>query len=250
VKNYEARRHHQQPKKTLPLVKLPSFNGDNDSNVYLGWKVKVEQIFNMYEVKEDQKVKLSSLEFEDYAMQWWHQTIMNIRLNKRPTMISWHDLKLCMRPRFVPPHYRKKLLMKLQWLHQGPRIVDEYFKDLEVTLTKINMHESKESKITRFVSGLRREIQNVVELYEYTSLDKLVHLAIKVQSQLLRKTFSNIFIMMTFTTHLGRIKINFTIKIFLPIPLKNPPHKLLKTTFPLLELNRQPKPQIKNVSNV
>ena len=31
-------------------------------------------------------------------------------------------------------------------------MVDEYFKDLEVTLTKINMHESEESNIARFVN--------------------------------------------------------------------------------------------------
>jgi len=41
---------------------------------------------------------------------------------------------------------------------------------LRTTLTKENMHESDESKIDRFVSGLRREIQDVVELYEYTTL--------------------------------------------------------------------------------
>ena len=50
------------------------------------------------------------------------------------------------------------------------------------------MHETEESKIARFVSGLRREIQNVVELYEYTSLEKLVHLTIKVESELFKKT--------------------------------------------------------------
>jgi len=43
------------------------------------------------------------------------------------------------------------------------------------------MHESEESKIARFVGGLRRDIQDVVELYEYTSLEKLVDLAIKVE---------------------------------------------------------------------
>jgi len=68
-----------------------------------------------------------------------------------------------MRARFVPPHYRKELLLKLQRLQQGPRSVNEYFKDLETTLTKINMHDSEESKIARFVSGLRREIQDIVE---------------------------------------------------------------------------------------
>jgi len=89
-----------------------------------------------------------------------------------------------MRVRFIPPHYRKELLLKLQRLHQGSKGVDEYFKDLEVTLTKINLHESEESKMARFVSGLQREI-DVVKLYEYTSLKKLVHLAIKVKSQVL-----------------------------------------------------------------
>jgi len=54
----------------LPYVKLPSFSGDSDPNLYLGWEAKVEQIFNVHEVQDDQKVKLASLEFLDYAMQW------------------------------------------------------------------------------------------------------------------------------------------------------------------------------------
>ena len=49
------------------------------------------------------------------------------------------------------------------------------------------MHESEESNIARFVSGFRRIIQDVVELYEYTSLKKLVHLTIKVESQVLKR---------------------------------------------------------------
>jgi len=88
-------------------------------------------------------------------MQWWHQTVMDIGMNKRSFVVSWDDLKDCMHAQFVPPHYRKKLLLKLQWLQQGPRTVDEYFKDLETTLTKINMDDSEESKIVRFVNDLR-----------------------------------------------------------------------------------------------
>ena len=121
-------------------------------------------------------------------MQWWYKVVVDIGLNKRPTVVTWDDLKLCMHARFVSPHYRKELLLKLQRLQQGPRSVDEYFKDLESTLTKIEMHEKEESKIAKVISDLRREIQDVVELYEYSSLEKLDHLAIKVESQLLKKT--------------------------------------------------------------
>jgi len=62
--------------------------------------------------------------------------------------------------------------LKLQWLQQGSSSVDEYFKELETILTKIDMDESEESKIARFVSGLIREIQDVVEIYEYSSIKK------------------------------------------------------------------------------
>ena len=68
---FEERCHQHSPSKSsFPSLKLPVFNGESDPNVYLGWEAKVEQIFNVYEVQEDQKVKLASLEFLDYAMQW------------------------------------------------------------------------------------------------------------------------------------------------------------------------------------
>ena len=41
--------------------------------------------------------------------------------------------------------------------------------------------------IVRFVSGLRKDIQDIVELQEYSSLDSLVHLAMKVEAQLAKK---------------------------------------------------------------
>jgi len=38
----EDRGHpHQPPKPSFPFIKLPSFNGESDHNVYLGWEAKV-----------------------------------------------------------------------------------------------------------------------------------------------------------------------------------------------------------------
>ena len=93
---------------------------------------------------------------------------MDIDLHKRPPVVSWNDLKACLRARFVPPHFRKDLMLKLQRFHQGTLSVDDYFKQLDTFLIRINMDESEEAKIARFVSGLRRDIQDVVELQEYS----------------------------------------------------------------------------------
>jgi len=76
---------------------------------------------------------------------------MDIGLNKRPIVVSWYNLKACMRKRFVPPPSRKEHLLKFQRLHQGHRMVDEYFKDFETTLVRTNMHDNEETKIVKFV---------------------------------------------------------------------------------------------------
>ena len=102
-------------------------------------------------------------------------------------MVSWYDLKACMLARFVPPPPRKEHLLKFQRLHQGHRMVVEYFHELETTLTKMNIHDNEESKIKGFVSGLRKEIKDLVELHEYSSFKKVVHLAIKVETDILKK---------------------------------------------------------------
>ena len=101
----------------------------------------------------------------------------DIELHKRPPVaVSWDDLKACLRARFVPPHFRKDLLLKLQRFHQGMLSVDDHFKQLDTLLIRVNMDESEEAKIAQFVSGLRRDIQDVVELQEYSSFVNVVHL--------------------------------------------------------------------------
>jgi len=106
------------------------------------------------------------------------------------------------------------------------------------------MHDSEKSKFARFVSGLRREIQDIVELYDYSSLEKLVHLAIKVESQVLKKTFLKNTHNDDFYKCSWRTKKKFKPKLFLPISQKKPLHKIkfLKITLPLL--CHPPKPQI------
>jgi len=147
--------------------------------------------------------------------------------------------------RFVPPHFRKDLLLKLQRLHQGTLSVDAYFKELETLLIQVDMHENEEAKMIRFVSGLRRDIQNVVGLHQYSSLQNLVHLAIKVESQISKKNALKILIMMAITTTLGKIKTN----LFQSILLKNHLSKLGILSLQLLILSHQQNRLVRNVLN-
>ena len=43
----------------------------------------------------------------------------------------------------------------------------KYYKELETLVLKIELEESEKAMIARFVSGLRKDIQDIVELQEY-----------------------------------------------------------------------------------
>ena len=55
-------------------------------------------------------------------------------------------------------------MLKLQRFQQGTLSVDAYYKELETLLCKLEIREDDEALIARFVSGLRKEIQDIVEL--------------------------------------------------------------------------------------
>jgi hypothetical protein len=70
---------------------------------------------------------------------------------------------------------------------QGTKSVEEYHKELEMTMIRANVNEDEEVTMSRFLNGLNRDISNVVELQSYVDLEELVHLANKVEGQLKRK---------------------------------------------------------------
>jgi hypothetical protein len=66
--------------------------------------------------------------------------------------------------------------------------VKEYQKDLEVAMIRGNVVEEEEVIMSMFLNGLNRDITNVVELQPYMDLNELMHLTIKMEKQIKRKS--------------------------------------------------------------
>ena len=58
-------------------------------------------------------------------------------------------------------------------------------------MTRANIEEDREAKMARFLAGLNRQIQNVVELQHYVELENMVHMAIKIENQVKRRDNTN-----------------------------------------------------------
>ena len=83
---------------------------------------------------------------------------------------SWEVLKALMQRRSVPSHYHRDLYIKLQTLRQGSKSVEEYDKEMETLMIHANIEAAREATMARFLSGLNRDIANVVELKDYMEL--------------------------------------------------------------------------------
>ena len=65
--------------------------------------------------------------------------------------------------------------------------MDDYHKEMEIAMIRVNVEEDREATMARFLNMLNRDIANVVELQHYVELEDMVHMAIKVERQLKRK---------------------------------------------------------------
>lgn len=61
--------------------------------------------------------------------------------------------------------------MKLQRFQQCQICLNDYFKKLEFLMLRVGIDEYNEENVARFVNGLRRDIQDLVELYDYSIIE-------------------------------------------------------------------------------
>ncbi|RDY04947.1 hypothetical protein CR513_11265, partial [Mucuna pruriens] len=121
---------------------------------YLEWERKVEHVFDYHNYSKEKKVKLELVEFIDYA----NQFVINRRRNEKRLIRTWKDIKSIMRRRFVSSQCYRDLHRKLKCLTQGSMSVQDYYKEMEIAMTRVNVEENQEATMAGFIRGLKKEI--------------------------------------------------------------------------------------------
>jgi hypothetical protein len=97
----------------------------------------------MHNYSKEKKVAMASLEFEGYANIWWEQVMAKHEEDLKDPIDTWEDMKLEMQTCFVPDHYNRDLFNKLQKLTQGSKSVEEYYKEMQLTMMRLKLEEKK-----------------------------------------------------------------------------------------------------------
>ncbi|XP_071917024.1 uncharacterized protein [Coffea arabica] len=168
-------------------IKIPSFQGKSSPEAYLEWEQRIEMVFECQDYTDEQKVKLATLEFTDYAIVWWEQERTSTHRNRERPISTWKELQTTMRKRFVPSHYYRDLYQRLQTLVQGSRSVEDYYKEMEITMFRTDIVEDRQATMARFLNGLRPEITELVKLQNYVGMPELIDKASKIERRFKRR---------------------------------------------------------------
>ncbi len=90
-------------------------------------------------------------------MSWWASELTDRRRTGEPPVTRWTNLKPILRKRFVPAYFFREQLRKVHSLKQGSMTVEEYAREMKMTMLKANLVEEEETTMSRFLNGLNKE---------------------------------------------------------------------------------------------
>ncbi|KAK1602540.1 hypothetical protein QYE76_017971 [Lolium multiflorum] len=169
--------------KTMLKFTMPNSQGEEDLDAYLSWVLKVDKIFRIHNFSEANKLVMASLEFEGYANVWWEEVNKKRAQEDLEPIDTWEEIKEVMHTRFVPTHHKRDLFNKLTQLRQSFKSVQEYYKEMHMTMMSANVDEREEQTMARLLNGLNIPVKRIVEFLPYTNMVELLHQATRAERQ-------------------------------------------------------------------
>ncbi|XP_022889239.1 uncharacterized protein LOC111404704 [Olea europaea var. sylvestris] len=95
-----------------------------------------------------------------------------------------------MKEQFLPYNYVRTMYQQLQNLRQGGKTVSDYTTDFYLLITRNEMMETEEQLVSRYVGGLRPQIQDTLNMFDPMTVSEAHQRAIQIEKQQSRKTTS------------------------------------------------------------
>lgn len=87
-----------------------------------------------------------------------------------------------MNKNFLPYNYDQLMFQKLQNLRQGSRTVDEYATKFFKMMNHVEIRDTENQLVMRFVEGLRQQIQTTLNLFRPHALSEAHQQALTVEA--------------------------------------------------------------------
>jgi hypothetical protein len=146
------------------------------------WIKTIEEKLDMIQCNDGEKALYASWQLIGVASEWWNSYING---HEQPESIVWKEFK----DNFILHHtpvsamnLKRKEFLNLK---QGQMTVTEYGdKFVQLSLYAPRSAESDKKKREHFIKGLNEDLQSILSLHDYSSLQDLINKAIGLESKL------------------------------------------------------------------
>jgi hypothetical protein len=163
---------------------IPEFSEGMQPEEFLDWVAAMEEILEFKEVPDDKRVPLVATKFRGRAAAWWQQLKQTRMREGKAKITSWARLLKKMRPTFFPHNYLPIMYQRLQNCSQGAKSVEEYMDEFHQLLARVDLSESVEQLVSRYIGGLRPQIQDMVNLFDPMTISAATQRALLVEKNL------------------------------------------------------------------
>jgi hypothetical protein len=147
----------------------------------------MDKYFDYEDIKEDKKVKHVVTRIKGHAELWWDELQANRRCKGKQRIKIWDRMVAKMKAKFIPRYYQINLFRRLHNLKQNGMKVKEYTEEFYRLNIRASHNESDDEKVSRYMNGLRYEIQDEMSMVTIKNVEYSYQIASKAEVKLARK---------------------------------------------------------------
>jgi hypothetical protein len=118
---------------------------------------------------------------------WWDELQADRRSKGKKKIKNWDRMVAKMKAKFIPKDYQINLFRKLQNLRQKGLTVKEYTEEFYKLNIRAGQREKDDEKVSRYINGLRYEIQDEINMITVRTVEDAYQIALKAEEKLARK---------------------------------------------------------------
>ena len=154
-----------------------------DPNVFSDWLVAIEEYFDWYEMIDSERVRFAKMKLTNSAKMYWKNVLQDLLHLGEPPITQWAVMKEKLQEKYIPPSYKSQLFSTMINLKQMTLSVAEYSAKFEEVRLRCSEFHAKDqfAVCTRFVNGLRFDIQRMVRSHAPHMVEEAYQKALEVE---------------------------------------------------------------------
>jgi hypothetical protein len=158
---------------------IPVYEGNLDAEELLDWIRALDTYFDYEDVEEDKKVKHVVTRLKGHAALWWDELQADRHCKGKQKIKNWDRMIAKMKVKFIPRDYQITLFRRMKNLRQKLMTVKEYTEEFYRLNIRVGHQESDDEKVSRYMNGLRYDIQDEMSMVTIQTVEDSYQMALK-----------------------------------------------------------------------